>query len=60
MTKAIDKALEWFGRPHLVEFDYRDAAGLHHGRCYVRHPFGGQDQIKRLLSRFGYTNIRIV
>lgn len=60
MTKAVKIVLAWLGKPHLVEFDYRDAVGLHHGRCYVRYLFGGQDQVKRLLSSFGYTNIHIV
>ncbi|MGD1983882.1 MAG: hypothetical protein PVF93_08250 [Chromatiaceae bacterium] len=60
MTKAIRNALEWLGRPQLVEFDYRDAGGLHHGRCYVRFLFGGHDRIKRLMSSYGYTNIHFV
>lgn len=59
MTKPIDKIMEWFGKPHLVEFDYRDAAGLHHGRCYVRYLFGGHERIKRMMSSYGYTNIHI-
>jgi hypothetical protein len=60
MTQAIKKVLLWLGQPHLVEFDYRDTAGLHHGQCYVRYLFGGQQRIKRLMSSFGYTNIHIV
>lgn len=60
MTKAIRNALGWLGRPHLVEFDYRDAGGVQHGRCYVRYLFGGHERVKRLMSSYGYTNIHIV
>lgn len=59
MRQAINKALEWLGRPQLVEFDYRDGAGMHHGECYVSYLFGGHQHIKRLLRSFGYTNIHI-
>lgn len=60
MTNAIRWLLDWLYRSHLVEFDYRDGAGLRHGRCYVRYLFGGQQQVKRMMTRYGYTNIRIV
>lgn len=58
MTELIKQALEWLGKPRLVEFDYRDAAGLHRGRCYVSFVFAGRGRVKHQLRRFGYTNIR--
>ena len=60
MVEVIRRLLDWLGRPHLVEFDYSDAAGMHHGRCYVRYLFGGRQQIERMMTSYGYTNIRIV
>ena len=60
MMKAIERLMEWLGRPHRVEFDYRDSVGVHHGSCYVRYLFGGHERVKRMLSSFGYTNIHIV
>lgn len=60
MTKVIRKVLAWLGQPHLVEFDYRDQSGLHHGRCYVRYLFCGHQQVKRQMSSYGYTNIHIM
>ena len=59
MSRVISKALNWFGKPYLVEFDYRDRAGMHHGRCYVRLLFSGDQRLTRLLSSFGYRNIHI-
>jgi hypothetical protein len=59
MTKLINRLLAWFGQLHRVEFDYHDAAGKHHGRCYVRYAIAGQHRVRRQMSRYGYTNIRI-
>ena len=59
MKNAIGSLLRVLSRPHLVEFDYRDATGLHHGRLYVRCLFGCKQQTMRLLHSFGYTNIQI-
>jgi hypothetical protein len=59
MSSIIKSFLESVGRPRLVEFDYRDALGSHHGRCYVRCFFTGTLQVKRMMSSLGYTNIRI-
>ena len=60
MKSLINSVLDWFGRPRLIEFDYRDRAGSHHGRCYVRCLFGGQRQMMRMLRSCGYTNIHLV
>ncbi len=60
MKDAIRRLFELLIKPHLVEFDYRDRVGAHHGRCYVHYLFGGEQRVKRLLSSFGYTNIHIV
>lgn len=60
MRKLAQRIAKLFGKPHLVEFDYRDSVGMHHGRCYVRYLFGSPQQVKRLLSSYGYTNIRII
>jgi hypothetical protein len=59
MKSLLNLALEAVGKTHLVEFDYRDASGLHHGRCYVRCLFSGETRVRRVFSRFGYTNIHI-
>ncbi len=59
MKKIIKGFFDTLAKPHLVEFDYRDIVGMHHGRCYVRCLFGGQRKIKCMMNSFGYTNIRI-
>lgn len=59
MKSLINDALDWLGRPRLVEFDYQDRAGEHHGRCYVRCVFGCRSRMLRMMRGFGYTNIRI-
>ena len=59
MKNAIRQLADWLIRPQRVEFDYRDAAGLHHGECYVRVLFGGRRQVVRQLQRCGYRNIDI-
>ena len=59
MKSVIKTLMQLLGAPHLVEFDYRDKTGIHHGRCYVHCLFGGDQQIKRAMSGFGYRNIRI-
>lgn len=46
-------------RPHLVEFDYNDALGFHHGRCYVRYILGNEKQAIRMMRSLGYKNVRI-
>jgi len=60
MNTVIKGFLNWLGKPHLVEFDYRDTTGMHHGSCYVHCLFGGDQQVKRMLHSFGYRNIRII
>jgi hypothetical protein len=59
MNTIITALLRFLGRPRLVEFDYRDRLGLHHGRCYVSCLCGDSTLIKRMTSSFGYTNIHI-
>ena len=59
MNTVIKAFLQALGKPHLIEFDYRDTTGMHHGRCYVRCFFGGQQKVKRMMRSFGYCNIRI-
>lgn len=59
MNSALKSLIRRLGRPHLVEFDYRDATGLHHGRCYVRCMLAGHDRVRRMMSSFGYENIHI-
>jgi hypothetical protein len=60
MTRWINRLLTWCGQLHRVEFDYHDRTGRHHGRCYVRYAVAGQQRVRRQLSRYGYTNIRII
>lgn len=59
MNTVIKALLRALGQPHLIEFDYRDRTGMHHGRCYVRCLFGGDQKIKRMMRSFGYRNIRV-
>ena len=59
MKALIEKVIELLERTQLVEFDYRDSGGLHHGHCYVRYLIGGKPQIKRMMLSFVYTNVRI-
>ena len=59
MKTVIRIILQILAKPHLVEFDYRDMIGMHHGRCYVRCLFGSEQRIKRILHGLGYRNIRI-
>ena len=59
MNTIIKRFLESLGKPRLVEFDYRDTLGFHHGRCYVRCLWANSLQVKRILSSFGYKNIHI-
>ena len=59
MDTFLRKLIDLVSSPRLVEFDYRDTMGFHHGRCYVRCLWTGNQQIKRILSSYGYTNIRI-
>lgn len=44
---------------HLVEFDYQDKTGMHHGRSYVRACLVSQHRIEEQLHHCGYTNIQI-
>ena len=59
MKQAISMLADIISRPHLVEFDYMDSTGRHHGRCYVRCLFGSRQHTQRLMRSFGYTNIQI-
>lgn len=59
MRNAISTLVDMLSRTHLVEFDYTDSTGRHHGRCYVRCLFGNRQQTQRLMRSFGYTNIHI-
>lgn len=59
MNKWLKKLPEWLGRPHLVEFEYRDRTGPHHGRVYVSCLFGNDQRVRRMLHDCGYTNIQI-
>lgn len=59
MNTVIKAFLNTLGKPHLVEFDYRDATGTRHGRCYVQCLFCGDQQVKRMMRSLGYRNIRI-
>ena len=59
VNSGIKSLLKKLGKPHLVEFDYRDTTGMHHGRCYVHGLFAGEQQVKRMMRSFGYRNIRI-
>lgn len=43
----------------LVEFDYRDKTGIHHGRSYVRACLVNRHRIEEQLHHYGYTNIHI-
>jgi NAD(P)H-dependent FMN reductase len=60
MQGLFKQALDALGRPHVVEFDYRDAVGIHHGRCYVRCLFSSEAQLRHVFTRLGYTNVRIL
>jgi hypothetical protein len=59
MNTVIKAFLQALGKPHLVEFDYCDTTGMHHGRCYVHCLFGGAQKVKHMMRVFGYRNIRI-
>ena len=59
MPSFLERALEALGKTHVVEFDYRDAVGIHHGRCYVRCFFSSESRVRHMFTRFGYTNVRI-
>lgn len=59
MGTIIKALLQLLGRPRLVEFDYRDTLGLHHGRCYVRCFCGNSLTVERMMRSLGYTNIHI-
>jgi len=59
MNNWLKKLSEWFGRPHLVEFEYRDSTGPHHGRVYVSGLFANDQRVRRMLSSCGYTKIHI-
>ena len=59
MNATIKAFLQTLGKPHLVEFDYSDMTGMHHGRCYVHCLFASDHKIKQTLRSFGYRNIRI-
>ena len=59
MSTIIKALFQFLGRPRLVEFDYRDALGPHHGRCYVSCLCGNSTMVKRMMSSLGYTNIHI-
>jgi len=47
MTKILHRLMAWFGQLHRAEFEYRDRAGTHRGRCYVRYPFAGRRRMRR-------------
>jgi hypothetical protein len=58
--KSVVRFLRRFaGVPSLVEFDYVDATGRHHGCCHVRCLCGNDTRVKRMLRSLGYTNIHI-
>lgn len=59
MKSALRMVIGILSRPRLVEFDYADTLGLHHGRCYVRCFFGNKQQAIRMMRCCGYTNIHI-
>ena len=59
MNRVFRTLVDLISSPRLVEFDYRDAQGFHHGRCYIRCLWVGSERIERILSSYGYKNIRI-
>jgi hypothetical protein len=59
MKNLFRRLAEALGKTHVVEFDYRDAMGVHHGRCYVRCLFSSETRVRQMFTRFGYTNVRI-
>lgn len=59
MRTVIGLLDRYLGRPRLVEFEYQDSRGHHHGRCYVKCLGRSQQRIERALHGLGYTNVRI-
>lgn len=59
MHTIIKTLLQFVGAPQLVEFDYQDTTGVHHGRCYVYCLFAGDRKVKRVMRSLGYRNVRI-
>ena len=59
MRELINRLLDSICQPRLVEFDYFDDTGSHHGCCYVRCLFGGQRRIAQYLRSYGYFNVRV-
>lgn len=59
MMKLIKTLVNLVGKPHLIEFDYKDRSGWHHGCCYTPLFFTSKDLVKRELKRYGYTNIHV-
>ena len=59
MKALIEKVIELLERTQLVEFDYRDRTGPHHGCVYVSCLFANDQRVRQLLDRCGYTNIQI-
>lgn len=48
------------GRPCLVEFDYHDRLGWHHGCCYIPLFFSSDSIAEKQLRRYGYRNIELI
>lgn len=54
---------EWFldllSNESIVEFDYIDGGGTHHGRCVFRSILMSRKRITKKMQEMGYTNIHI-
>jgi hypothetical protein len=59
MMKLIRALINQVGKPHLIEFDYQDKSGWHHGRCYMPLLLTSKEVVKRELRRYGYINIHV-
>ena len=59
MKLALRAVIRMLSKQHLVEFDYTDALGVHHGRCYVNCFLGNKQQTIRMMRCCGYRNINI-
>jgi hypothetical protein len=59
MMKLLGNLITLVGKPHLIEFDYKDTSGWHHGRCYTPLFFTSKRVVKRELKRYGYINIHV-
>ena len=59
MKQLYQLLLKRFAHETLVEFDYRDTTGMHHGHCYIRSLFVNRQRMMRMMHSLGYTNIHI-